>query len=151
MIHRPWSRQPIEKTTHLTNINTSNERWNSTTTIHITCKYIHFLHSLRRTRHLNNSYCKPISTISTGKCNRRESIGWRNHTRVNSASPEIGFGLGSSCSSADTPGLWYKFSVSKPMLIEASTCNVRSTFDSRIVGFSGNKCDELQCIADNDY
>jgi hypothetical protein len=56
----------------------------------------------------------------------------------------------SLCYAFDTPGLWYKFEVPKSMLIDVSTCNIGTTYDTSIVILSGDKCGEVKCITSND-
>jgi hypothetical protein len=65
-------------------------------------------------------------------------------------SATAGKGLNGFCNSYDSPGLWYKFTVPKPMLIDVSTCNVGTSYDSRIEILSGDKCDDLQCVFANE-
>lgn len=58
--------------------------------------------------------------------------------------------LSDICGNYANPGLWYKFSPQKPMIIDVSTCSVGTTFDTRIAIFSGNTCNDLKCVASND-
>lgn len=48
-------------------------------------------------------------------------------------------------------GLWYKFSVPKPMFIEVSTCMIGTTYDPKISILSGDECGELTLIAFGEY
>ena len=65
------------------------------------------------------------------------------------ATPED-MNITASCGGYESPGLWYKFSVPKATLIDVSTCNTGTTYDSTISILSGDNCGALTCIASDD-
>ena len=65
-------------------------------------------------------------------------------------SDDIEFDDTSSCFAFDSPGVWYKFTVPKPMLINVSTLNEGTSYDSTLAILSGDQCGELQCVVFND-